>query len=350
MSASKPESALECAREALREYVVRPIAKEISGSIVEVYVDEGGIRLRFYADYDDYNSGKIVEEDQAVEPAELALWLFGPERVVEPSKVYRLLSAQLAEGATVLVSSESPWPGKILSPGEFGEYTSEETSAALTRAGFEEIGKLIEGPFFRLWHARRSAGSVYLALCRAEDHLSDGEWEQAEQHLAGVNEPLGSHDAVREYALLVAACHDLAGRSDACLDALTEALKLDPRCARAMCGLGRIAALRGDLGSAADFFESALRIQPSLVAAHHGRAVIKEAEGEIAEAFASMMTASDLRPKDDDIMLETVRLGNAAGAGDAVSKFLEHRLGGQPLTSSLSNAPNQVLRAEADLS
>ncbi|MCP4601871.1 MAG: hypothetical protein GY847_15385 [Proteobacteria bacterium] len=340
MNPLTPEDALECARQALREHVVLPIAKETPGQVVEVCIDEvQSVFCKRYQNGTDYTEAKVdvetkkeSENDALKESAHLVLWLFGPERVPEPPQVYRLLSRNLVEKATAIIASEAPWPGKILSPGEFGEYTAEETAAALVRAGFTEIVQLMEGPFFRLWRARRAVGSAHIALIDAENYLDVGNWREAEKSLESVNEPLGSLEIVREYALLVAACHDLAGRTELCLDALSEALRLDPYCARAMCGLGRVAALKGDLGSAQDFFASALKLQPALVAALHGQAVISEAEGNLAKAFSSMIIASDLRPKDDDLMIETVRLGNAAGKVQQVSRFLEHRIGGRPMS------------------
>ncbi|MCP4679853.1 MAG: hypothetical protein GY854_31045 [Deltaproteobacteria bacterium] len=349
---SKPDEILEGARGALREYVAQPIFKDLNGPIVEVQNSAAhSISLTYYASNADYltDDPSGDTEDSSKEPAGMALWLFGPERVTDPAAIYRLLYDNLAKDGILVIASEAPWPGKILCPGEYGEYTSEETASALTRAGFKDITSLIESPFFRMWKTNVEPGSAHQVLFEAEKCLGSGNWNAAEEQLMKLKEPLESVEAVREFALLVAACHDLAGRPEQCLDALTETLRIDPNCARAMCGLGRLSALGGDLGSASDFFSSALKLQPALVAALHGQAVIKEAEGNLEEAFPSMMAASDLRPKDDDLMTETVRLGNAAGKQETVSRFVEHRIGGHPVSPAVANMIHSSRRGAVEL-
>jgi hypothetical protein len=94
------------------------------------------------------------------------------------------------------------------------------------------------------------------------------------------NVALSSLAEVREYALLVAACHDLAGRTELCLDALEETLRLDPACTRAMCGIARLYALEGHLDSAAALFASALDVEPAYEAARCGLQAVATARAE----------------------------------------------------------------------
>jgi tetratricopeptide (TPR) repeat protein len=333
MESFKLEDTTESAREAIREQIILPILKDHPGRIAEVVrLSPMETAIRTYDTEDSYRRallGSDCEVDlDSGEKAASGIWLFGPERAENPAAIYRRLSESLGDGSTVIIASEVPWPGKTLCGDETAEYTAEETAASFIRAGFCDIDQLVEGPFFRIWKATKSANSAYLSLLRAEDFLSESDFLSAERELGEIVEQLDSAVAVRELALLVAACHDLAGRQTACMDALSEALLLDPRCARAMCGLGRIAALCGDLESARDFFDAALRCEPALVAALHGKAVVLEAVGDLNGAFTSMMTASDLRPKNDLLLSETSRIGNQCGKLDEVARFIAYRFAG----------------------
>jgi len=328
----KREDATECAREAVREQIVLPILARVSGRIVEVERRSAiESALVFHEDIHAYRRALTSPSDGAdaqqvpSEKAAAGVWLFGAERVENPTVIYRRLAESLADGAILLAASEVPWPGKILSSEESAEYTAEETAAAFVRAGFADIDRMVEGPFFRIWKATKRDNGAHAALCNAEDYLGTGDFASAERELDGITEQMSSTLVVREFALLVAACHDLAGRQAACLDALSEALMLDPRCARAMCGLGRIAALTGDVDGASDFFDAALRCEPALVAGLHGKAVVLESKGDPEGAFAAMVTASDLRPKNDQLLSEAARLGNIIGKLDDVARFFSHR-------------------------
>ena len=86
-----------------------------------------------------------------------------------------------------------------------------------------------------------------------------------------------------------------------------------------------LSATNRDLESACDFFKSALRCEPALVAALHGIAVVLEAKGDIADAFKNMLMASDLRPKNDNLITEAARLGNACGKLEDVARLINHR-------------------------
>jgi tetratricopeptide (TPR) repeat protein len=343
----KHEQTVTLSRNALRESIIFPLIDAETGPIAEVLANpETGapVLARFEKGtaYRDYHQPADAERPFPKEASDsdalTAVWLFGPERVETPSTIYRRLSRIVAPKGRVLVASEVPWPGKILAQGEWGEYTTEETGAALIRAGFKDVEMIIDGPFFRLATARRSESDAFISLLEAEALLDRGDHVAAEQVLGGITAQMDSTLIVREYALLVAACHDLAGRADHALEALSEALTLDPRCARAMCGLGRIAALKGDLSSARDFFSSALKFQPALVAGLHGIAVIEEASGHLDVAYKAMIAASDLRPRNDDLMSEAARLGNAIGAFDDVARFVTQRLD-KPIPTPLRNEP-----------
>jgi len=332
---SKPDHGIGASRAALRESVIFPLVRSVGGRIAEVSPEKHDApRIQTFEDADAYEGAFTSTEDTPPEvsapadlSADIAVWLFGPEREARPSEVYRSLTEAVSPGGIIVVASEVPWPGKLLAGDEHGEFTAEETAAMLIRAGFHDVESIIEGPFFRITKARKTPGNAYRALIEAEQFLDVENHRDAEAVLNSLSEQMSSAEMVREYALLVAACHDLAGRHEHALEALSEALTLDPRCARAMCGLGRIAAIKGDLATAADFFESALRSEPALVAGLHGIAVIQEAAGDLRSAYKSMLTASDLRPKNDALMSEAARLGNAAGEKTDVAHFIAHRLG-----------------------
>jgi tetratricopeptide (TPR) repeat protein len=334
-ASSKPDTTMASSRAALRESVIFPLAEETDGHIAElVSIRQGDCHIERFDSVDAYKAyfhtideASFPGEGAANAAATMVVWLFGPEREASPTEIYRALSDAVMPGGQIVVASEAPWPGKILASDEWGEYTNEETAAALIRAGFYDIDAIVEGPFFRLIRAKRRTDNVHRAFMDAERFLDQGDHASAEAALNSVTEQMDSALLVREYALLVAACHDLAGRPEHALEALSEALTLDPRCARAMCGIGRIAALKGDLTSAAEFFQSALRCEPALVAALHGMAIIQEAGGDLRSAYRSMVTASDLRPRNDALLSEAARLGNAIGKINDVARFIAHRLG-----------------------
>jgi tetratricopeptide (TPR) repeat protein len=343
---SKPDHTVNASRVALRESVVFPLVRETTGIIIEAATtsaaapdilrfDGGDAYEAYFSNIDETAPTPPVKAPE--EPAEIAIWLFGPEREMSPSNVYRALTEAIAPNGTIFVASEVPWPGKILAGDERGEYTLEETEAMLIRAGFYDVESIIEGPFFRITRAKKSTSNAYRALIEAEAHLDAGEPARAEQALNSLTEQLDSAAMVREYAMLIAACHDLAGRHEQTLEALSEALTLDPRCARAMCGLGRIAAIKGDLSTANDFFQSALRCEPALVAGHHGMAIIQEAEGKLMDAYQSMITASDLRPKNEALLSEAARIGNAIGELNDVAHFIAHRLDKSTASATYGN-------------
>ena len=336
MEPYKHEKAVAFSRDALRESVIFPLVRKTSGGILEVSATMRGETPSFlcFDSAEEYLSHHLREEAPSEgggrrnsDDVNLGIWLFGPERDECPSKTYRIISEKLNPGGSILVASEVPWPGKILAAGELGEYTIEETIASLIRAGFKDVESIIEGPFFRITRALRSQSDAHVALVEAESFLDRGDHESAEKVLNSITTQMDSAPMVREYALLIAACHDLGGRPEHALEALSEALTLDPRCARAMCGLGRIAALKGDIASARDFFRSALRCEPALVAGLHGMGVIEEAEGNLKEAYLAMRTASDLRPKNSELLSDAARLGNLIGELDDVARFVNHRIG-----------------------
>lgn len=355
MEPYKHERAVAFSRDALRESVILPLVQKTSGGIVEVCPTMRGEEPAFkrFDDADEYM--RFFQDDEEVAPDEtglgnrdiqLGIWLFGPEREESPSRTYRMVSETLSPGGSIIVASEAPWTGKILAAGEFGEYTVEETVASLIRSGFKDVESIIEGPFFRITRALRSQSDAHVALVEAERHLDQGDPASAELVLNSITSQMDSALMVREYALLIAACHDLAGRPEHALEALSEALTLDPRCARAMCGLGRIAALRGDLASARAFFQSALRCEPALVAGLHGMAVIEEAEGNLREAYRVMLTASDLRPQNSELLSEAARLGNLTGEREDVARFISHRLGDAPQYPVTPNVSQGILSPE----
>jgi tetratricopeptide (TPR) repeat protein len=235
----------------------------------------------------------------------------------------------------VIVATECPWRGKILAPDEYAELTDEEMASSLVRAGFGAIERHVDGPFFRLWSARLEPGSAHELLSRASAMLEKKDPAAAEEVLSNLHEPL-SPDGVREYGLLVAACHDMAGRAEQAMAALSQILEIDPGCARALCGLGRLAALGGELNTARALFEQALSGQPALVAALRGKSAVAEALGDLQEAYSAVLTASDLRPTDDQLLVETVRLGRACGKQAHIERFLRNLESRRPLSPMVS--------------
>lgn len=336
------EHSIEAARTALRDGHLSAEAKGVKGPVAEVVSLPEGPRVLTWLEGSSYRQPPDEEHplrdvcrDYPIE-AELVIWLFGPERCAQPTSVYRALWTIAGPNARLVMATESPWPGKILCPDEYTEHTGEELIASLTRNGFREIGRMVDGPFFRLWQATKTSTDAPLVLSRAEDSLAMGDWAEASACLEGLTESLPSKEAVREYALLVAACHDLAGRPAQCFEALKETLALDENCARAYCGLGRLSALGGNLEAALSFFDKALSIEPALVAALHGRSAVLEAQERFEDAFASVVHASDLRPFDEELIREVIRLGNAIGKKLQVERFVNHINSRRPQNDSKS--------------
>ncbi len=335
-NAPTAEHSIDAARVALRQGHLEAEARGTKGPVVEVLSLPEGPRLLTWLDGSSYGETPAQDRpiaevcfDEALE-AELLVWLFGPERCAEPASVYRALWKMAAPKARLVIATEAPWPGKTLCPDEHAEHTSEELAASLTRSGFEGIGRMVDGPFFRLWQAQRRETEAPLVLAEAEDALIAGDWDKAGRHLENLTESLTSKNAVREYALLVAACHDMAQRPTQCFEALKETLALDESCARAYCGLGRLCALGGNWDASLTFFEKALSIEPALVAALHGKAAVLEAQGRVDEAFTFVVHASDLRPRDNVLMEEVVRLGNAIGKKKQVERFVSYAAARRP--------------------
>ena len=288
--ASRLERALEDVRAALRVAAVDQIARTTVGGVIEIFAGIAGApQAAIWHDGGAYarrESPTVLDAEEMDRgglegsPAHLAVWLFGPERLARPAAAARWLHLSLAPKSALIVAAETPWPGKALAPDELAEHTAEELTALLTRAGFGAFHQEVEGPVFRLWTARSVAGTGHRVLAEAEDLLRHGDWPGAQNALYDSKVSLSSLAEVREYALLVAACHDLAGRTELCLDALEETLRLDPTCTRAMCGVARLYALEGHLDSATALFSAALDIEPACEAARCGLGAVGTARAE----------------------------------------------------------------------
>jgi len=331
------EEAVSQARNAIKSHTIAPLTANIKDPVIEVLPAANGNPKAFiWVNGQSYQRGDapvILDSDDMLSdnflggaPAGFALWLFGPERVADPGKVYKWLGGAMAHGALLVIASEVPRVGKILSEKEFGNYSEEETAANLVRAGFEGIREMVEGPIFRLWSASRTSTEHREAFAAAQSCLELGEWALATQRLESIEDSIDTLQELKEFAILMAACHDLAGRPLDAMETLFEVLRIDPECARAMCGIGRLSALGDNLQSAAVFFNAALECQPFLVAALQGSAAVEEATGNNDKAWLALKTASDLRPIDEDLLFETVRMGNAAGLQDEIASFLKTRL------------------------
>ncbi|MBN2341404.1 MAG: hypothetical protein JXX29_08405 [Deltaproteobacteria bacterium] len=331
----EPEKALREARNILKYDLIREKARKIDGPIVEIVSYPNGRPGGFM-----WLSGKAfvrgdaplgfdVSDMETGQPwlsdVKMAIWLFGPSRVAEPHAVYRWLWKVMDEHAPFYMTTEIPWRGKLPLEGEYGQYSDEEIHAVLVRNGFEHIRHTNNGPYFRLWSCSKSANLHYQTFQRVERHLAQGDWQIAVEALGELDEHLDSMSAVREYALLLAACHDLAGNTRQGYVALSETLRIDSECARAMCGLGRLAALNDDLDGANVFFSAALNKSPCMVAALRGHAVVSEYLGDTETAYLDMMDASNFRPTDDDLLFEVIRLGNSCGKQDQVAEYLHER-------------------------
>jgi hypothetical protein len=287
---SRLEAALEDVRGALREAAVDQIARTTVGGVIEIFAGvNGSPQAALWPNGGAYarrerpavlDAEEMMLLERPGSRAHLGIWLFGPERISRPGSVARWLSRMLEPRSPLVVASETPWPGKALAPDEVAEQTGEELSAMLTRSGFGAFFEVVEGPVFRLWTAVTAAAPRCEVLASAEDRLREGDWLGAQAVLYGPDLALSSLAEVREYSLLVAACHDLAGRTELCLDALEETLALDPECTRAMCGLARLYALDGHLDSARALFGAALDVEPACEAARCGLLAVDAARAE----------------------------------------------------------------------
>ena len=326
---------MERARDMLKMDLIKEEIRGAAGAVVEIVSYPNGDPGGYYwvngeafhrgdapigFDLNDMKNGQPWLGD-----IETALWLFGPSQVKEPGVVYRWVHSRMSPDAAFYVANEIPWRGKSPQMQDYVNYTDEEIHASLVRGGFENISHSDEGPYFRLWKASRSSSIHPELFYKVESHLSAGKWRTAVEALGELDDKLDSLPAVREYALLLAACHDLAGNTSQSYAALTEALRIDPQCGRAMCGLGRLAAIKQDFEGALLFFESALKRSPSLVAALEGHALVCELMGDLQSAYEDMVDASNFRPRDEDLMFDVIRLGNRLGYQDEVASFITTR-------------------------
>lgn len=332
---SEPKTALRRARDLLKIDLIREKAKKIDGPILEIVSYPNGKPGGFcwmngeaFA-RDDAPLGFDFQDMETGQPwlknAKMAIWLFGPSRVEEPNYVYRWLSEILDAEAPFYMVTEIPWRGKLPLEGEYGQYGDEEIHATLVRSGFENIRHTMSSPYFRLWSSSKSPNGHYKIFQRVERHLAKGSWRVAVETLGELDDHLDNMSSVREYALLLAACHDLAGNVRESHAALSETLRIDPNCARAMCGLGRLAALNEDLETAALLFESALQVSPCMVAALRGHAIVCEVVGDEEEAYRDIVDASNFRPTDRELLFEAIRLGNLLGKQDEIAVYLQER-------------------------
>lgn len=327
--------AMHKAREMLKMELIGETSAHIDGAIAEIVSYPNGAPGGFLwvtgesfhrgdaplgFDLTDMKSGQPWLEN-----IQMAMWFFGPSQVQDPGYVYRWLNDHMENHAPLYMTTEIPWRGNMPNLNEYGQYVDEEIHAALVRSGFDQIRHSVDGPYFRFWAAAKSASTDHRVFQKVESQLAKGNWRVAVEALGELDDSLESLAAVREYALLLAACHDLAGNTRQSYTALTEALRMDPDCARAMCGLGRLAALNNDMDGAMLFFESALKKSPCMVAALRGRAVVCEMMGDLQTAYEDMMDASNFRPFEEDLILDVVRLGNSLGHYDEIATWLAER-------------------------
>jgi len=311
------------ASEALARELAERLVREVDGPVLEIRHD--GLLPAIVSYWEDaaawpgrqptggFILGEGAPANSAAASAAFAVWLFGPERAPSPKEILRRLAAHVRVGGTVVVASESPWPGKSLAADEFGEYTSEEIAAYMIRAGVGERMRYAAGEGFAVWIGTRSGNPTFEGIAAAARAVESGQHEVAQRALGSVSRQLDERPAVLELILLTAACHDLAGRYHECADALAEAVALEPRCARAMCGLGRIALLHGESEEARAWFARALALQPALVAGLRGMALACERAGDARESYDHLAAAALLRPGDERMACEAVDLGFSIG-------------------------------------
>jgi hypothetical protein len=311
------------ARETLARELAERLVRDVSGAVLEIRHD--GMLPAVVSFWENAASwpgkqptgGFILGEDtpsnSAAAPAAFAVWLFGPERAPSPKEILRRLAGLVKVGGTVVVASESPWPGKSLAADEFGEYTAEEIAAYMVRAGVGERMRHAAGEGFAVWIGTRSGNPTFDGIAVAAHAVENGQHEVAERALESASRQLEERQAVLELILLTAACHDLAGRYHECAEALVEAVALEPRCARAMCGLGRIALLLGQTDEARAWFARALTLQPALVAGLRGMALACERTGAARESYGHLAAAALLRPGDERMACQAVDLGFSIG-------------------------------------
>ncbi|MBN2715522.1 MAG: hypothetical protein JXX14_06680 [Deltaproteobacteria bacterium] len=332
---ARPDAVMGQVRDILKLELIKDDASNTDGAIVEIVSYPNGEPGGYYwvsgAAFNSgdapiaFDPGDMDNGQPWLNDIHLALWLFGPSSVREPGRVYRWLHAHMAKNSRLYVANEMPWRGKMPQMNEYGHYTDEEIHASLVRAGFENIRCNEDGPYFRLWMSSRSESIHSEMFHRVESQLGQGDWRGAVESLGRLDDFLDTLPAVREYALLLAACHDLAGNITQSYVALTEALRIDPSCGRAMCGLGRLAAISQDLDGALLFFESALKKSPALVAALEGHALVSELRGDLRSAYEDLIDASNFRPKDEELLLEVIRVGNLIGYQDELASFVSAR-------------------------
>jgi tetratricopeptide (TPR) repeat protein len=266
-----------------------------------------------------------MSESFLIRKAKMAFWLFGPAHMNDPQGVYKWLSELLYDGAPLVIAEESLWVEKFPDPEEYLKHTTEEICAMLARSGFNKTATHVDGPYFRLWRAQKSSSSAHRYFDAIQILLSKGDWNRALKKLNQMEEHLFDLPSIKEYLLLMAAAYDLKGNLNYAVQTLNEVLRIDPLCARAMCGFGRIAALKGDLKNAYLWFATALEHQPYLVSALLGQSAVYELTGQIEKAYKNMKLASNMRSHDENLLFEVIRLGNLAGQTDDVADYLIKR-------------------------
>lgn len=253
------------------------------------------------------------------------------ERADDDRRTLVQLKDRLSEEGVAIVAVPCATAGREPPDGRDGEvnlrqYSAQELSSVVLRAGMEISQRLADGPELIVVECRRSQEvGVDIVTDVAED-VSSGRWAKAEATLSAVTAQMESEELVREYALLVGHVHLARGRLAAALEAFNEASRLAGPSVLPLTAMGAVAVSAGDLGAASDLLSAALDLCPTHAAALRGLGLVHETKGDVEGALTSYDMAAVQRPGDRQIAEKVVDLAIEAGRASAAAHAIDRHV------------------------
>lgn len=242
------------------------------------------------------------------------------------------LKGRLSDEGAVIVAVPCATAGREPPDGTDGsttlrQYSAQELSSVVLRAGLETTQLLAEGPELIVVECRPSEEVGSDIVTDVAEDVSKRRWAKAEATLSAVTAQMENEELVREYALLVGHVHLARGRLAAALEAFNEAARLAGPSVLPLTAMGAVAVSAGDFDAASDLLTAALEVCPTHAAALRGLGLVRESKGDVEGALTSYDMAAVQRPGDREIAEKVVDLaievGRASAAAHAIDRHVK---------------------------
>jgi Flp pilus assembly protein TadD len=273
-------------------------------------------------------SGQWSVDDNAFD---LALVVGLLERVDDDRSTLATVCERLDEDGIAIVAVPCATEGREPPPCRDGsmslrQYSAQELTSIVLRAGMEISRWLAEGPELIVVECRRSQEVGADIVASVAKDVSAARWAKAEATLSAVTAQMESEELVREYALLVGHVHLARGRLAAALEAFSESSKLAGPSALPLTAMGAVAVSAGDFDAASDLLTAALELCPTHSAALRGLGFICETKGDVEGALTSYDMAAVQRPSDRETAEKIVDLAVEVGRASAAAHAIERHV------------------------